>query len=169
MHMSTQRTFNFPEAKALLPKLKTMLKIANQELAAKAEILANAYVYYEKCEQEMNKVKPALSSRPDMGTERDDGFADLRQCRLNFQAAIESLSQAKQEYVQTINFWFDEITDTGVILRDIKSGLLDFPARSDDFDYYLCWQLGENEIGYWHMITDGFPGRRPLAILNEYM
>jgi len=169
MHMSAQQTFSFAQASALLPKLKTMLKAANQELMAKAEILANAYVYYEKCEQEMNKVKPGQSSRTNANDGVSDSFADLRQCRLNFQAAIESLSQAKQDYVQAINLWFDEISDTGVILRDIKTGLLDFPARNGSFEYYLCWQLDENEIGYWHMINDGFTGRRPLAVLNEYV
>jgi hypothetical protein len=160
MHMSIQRTFSFPEASALLPKLKTMLKTANQELTAKADVLANAYVYYEKCEQEMNNID--TSSNP------DNNFADLRQCRLSFQAAIESLSQAKQDYLKTLNFWFDEISDTGVILRDIKSGLLDFPARSNNFDYYLCWRLGESEIGYWHLTNDGFTGRKPLVVLEDY-
>jgi len=160
MPMSAQRTFSLSQANALLPELKTMLKTANQELTVKAEVLANAYVYYEKCEEEMSTTKPAHSSKADAGNK--SGFSDLRQCRLNFQAAIESLSQAKQDYLHTINFWFDEITDTGVILRDIKTGLLDFPAQSNGFEYFLCWCLEDSQIDYWHNINDGFTGRKPL-------
>ncbi len=158
MHMSVQRIFSLEEANALLPKIRMMLVKANEELAARGKTLTHAHAVYEKCEQEMNLIKPL-----------SDGFLDLRQCRLNFQLAIESLTEAKQNYLQAINFWFEEITDTGVILRDIKSGLLDFPARCNSFEYYLCWQLADDAINHWHMIDNGFKGRRPLAILNEYI
>ncbi len=169
MHMSIQRTFSFSEASALLPTLKTMLKAANQELALQTDMLASAYAYYENCEKEMNDIKPTRSSQITVDSPPENNFAQLRQCRLNFQAAIESLSQAKQDYIKTLNFWFDEISDTGVILRDIKSGLLDFPANIAGFDYYLCWCLDDKEISHWHMVNDGFSGRKPLAALDDYL
>jgi hypothetical protein len=49
-----------------------------------------------------------------------------------------------------------------VELRDIGTGLVDFPARVEGEDAYLCWRLGEPEVAYWHRKDDGFPGRRPL-------
>jgi len=55
-----------------------------------------------------------------------------------------------------------QIMDTGAILKDINTGLLDFPALRDDHEVYLCWQHGEQRIGYWHEIDAGFEGRQPL-------
>lgn len=58
--------------------------------------------------------------------------------------------------------------ETGVNLRDIRSGLLDFPDRNGNFEYFLCWKLGEKDVQYWHPIDEGFIGRKPLAVLAEY-
>jgi hypothetical protein len=49
-----------------------------------------------------------------------------------------------------------------VVLRDLDRGLLDFPALRDGREVYLCWQEGEDAIGYWHEPDAGFAGRRPL-------
>ena len=55
-----------------------------------------------------------------------------------------------------------QILDTGVILKDINTGLLDFPSLRDNREVYLCWQHGEERIAYWHEIDAGFVGRQPL-------
>lgn len=47
-------------------------------------------------------------------------------------------------------------------LRDISSGLIDFPAIVEGEEAWLCWRLGEPEIGYWHPKDTGFGSRRPL-------
>jgi hypothetical protein len=47
-------------------------------------------------------------------------------------------------------------------LRDVATGLVDFPARIDGEDAWLCWRLGEPEVAYWHPRTSGFSDRRPL-------
>ena len=54
------------------------------------------------------------------------------------------------------------IQDTGVIIKDINTGLLDFPAIKDEREVYLCWQYGEDEIAFWHEIEDGFAGRQSI-------
>jgi hypothetical protein len=58
----------------------------------------------------------------------------------------------------------DEITVHGVQVKDLDTGLIDFPALRGDETVLLCWQLGENEIGWWHRVDDGFEGRRPLPL-----
>jgi hypothetical protein len=58
----------------------------------------------------------------------------------------------------------DEITAHGVQVKDLDTGLIDFPALRGDETVLLCWQLGENEIGWWHRVDDGFEGRRPLPL-----
>jgi hypothetical protein len=57
----------------------------------------------------------------------------------------------------------EELTDQGIVLRDLDTGLIDFPARlPDGREYLLCWVLGEPEVGFWHWPEAGFAGRRPL-------
>jgi hypothetical protein len=56
----------------------------------------------------------------------------------------------------------DDIVALGVEVKDLDEGLVDFPALRRGETVLLCWQLGEDEIGYWHSPEDGFAGRRPL-------
>jgi hypothetical protein len=55
-----------------------------------------------------------------------------------------------------------ELRELDVVLRDLDRGLLDFPSVRDGREVYLCWQDGEDAIGYWHEPDAGFAGRRPL-------
>jgi hypothetical protein len=50
----------------------------------------------------------------------------------------------------------------GIVLRDLDSGLIDFPAIRDEEEIYLCWIDGETEIGHWHSLDAGYAGRQPL-------
>lgn len=50
----------------------------------------------------------------------------------------------------------------GLVIRDLDGGLVDFPAIIEGREAYLCWRLGEEEIGFWHGLEDGFSGRRPI-------
>lgn len=56
-----------------------------------------------------------------------------------------------------------QILDTGALLKDVNTGLLDFPAWRDDHEVYLCWHYGESRIEYWHEIEAGFAGRQSLG------
>ena len=58
----------------------------------------------------------------------------------------------------------DEITSHGAQVKDLDSGLIDFPALHHGETVLLCWQLGEDEIAWWHRLDDGFAGRRPLPL-----
>jgi hypothetical protein len=55
-----------------------------------------------------------------------------------------------------------ELQSMEVVLRDLERGLVDFPSQRDGEEIYLCWQEGEDEIGFWHDSDTGFAGRRPL-------
>ncbi len=53
----------------------------------------------------------------------------------------------------------------GVIVKDADRGLVDFPAlRASGEEVLLCWQVGEDEIAYWHGLEEGFAGRKPLPL-----
>ena len=55
-----------------------------------------------------------------------------------------------------------ELQARDVVLRDLERGLVDFPAMRGGREIYLCWEEGEDEIGFWHEPDAGFGGRRPL-------
>ena len=55
-----------------------------------------------------------------------------------------------------------EINATGAILRDINSGLVDFPAQREGRDIFLCWRYDEGQVEYWHEVDSGFAGRQRL-------
>ncbi|HLM37577.1 MAG TPA: DUF2203 domain-containing protein [Gaiellaceae bacterium] len=53
----------------------------------------------------------------------------------------------------------------GVIVKDADRGLVDFPAlREGGEEVLLCWQVGEDEVAYWHGLEEGFAGRKPLPL-----
>jgi hypothetical protein len=56
----------------------------------------------------------------------------------------------------------NQIHGLGAQVKDADEGLVDFPALRDGEEVLLCWKLGEDEIGFWHGLEDGFAGRRPV-------
>jgi hypothetical protein len=56
----------------------------------------------------------------------------------------------------------DSVERAGIVLRDIDRGLVDFPALLDGREVYLCWELGEDDVGFWHDLEGGYGGREPL-------
>ena len=114
------------------------------------------------------KVKVRLGSSTEFRRSSTESSAREISARQRYESSIDALTSAKREYLECFERWMLEITECGVILRDIRSGLLDFPAKKGAVDYYLCWRLGERDIDYWHLENDGFQGRRPLAVLDEY-
>lgn len=55
-----------------------------------------------------------------------------------------------------------ELEDLGIRVRDIDTGLIDFPANRFGNTVYLCWRYGESDIEYWHASNEGFNGRKSL-------
>jgi hypothetical protein len=55
-----------------------------------------------------------------------------------------------------------ELQEIGIVVRDIDRGLIDFPAILEGREVYLCWQLGEPAVAFWHDLEAGFGGRMPL-------
>jgi hypothetical protein len=56
----------------------------------------------------------------------------------------------------------EQVQSLGVIVKDLDTGLVDFPSVREGEEVLLCWQLGEDEVGFWHRYEDGFAGRRPI-------
>jgi len=57
-----------------------------------------------------------------------------------------------------------KIQDLGVLIKDINTGLLDFPALRNGREVYLCWKYGEENIAFWHEVEAGFAGRQSVDL-----
>ena len=61
----------------------------------------------------------------------------------------------------------EDLEETGVSLKGLDQGLLDFPSKRFDEDVWLCWKDGETEIKFWHDMNSGFNGRKPITVSDE--
>jgi hypothetical protein len=65
-------------------------------------------------------------------------------------------------HLAALSATINEVEKTGVLVKDYRTGLCDFPHLKDGRIIYLCWKMDEKEIHYWHEVDAGFAGRQPL-------
>ncbi|HEX6561223.1 MAG TPA: DUF2203 domain-containing protein [Nitrososphaera sp.] len=78
---------------------------------------------------------------------------------------FEHFMKKKQELNTTVTNLYkaiEALEATGVMLKSVDEGLLDFPSKRFDEEVWLCWKAGEDEIKFWHGKDEGFMGRKPL-------
>jgi hypothetical protein len=90
----------------------------------------------------------ALWRRLDTGDQVLDEIATLQQ-------QLDAQSHDADQILQRLE-------EMGCVVRDAQRGLVDFPAQANGAEFYLCWHLEEEAIGYWHGLDEGFTGRKPL-------
>jgi hypothetical protein len=69
---------------------------------------------------------------------------------------------AHWESLRVLREEVEGLSAQGIVLRDADTGLIDFPARREGRQVYLCWRPDEHRVGYWHEVDGGFGGRKPL-------
>jgi hypothetical protein len=130
------KTFTLDEAQSLLPVLESLLKRAIEGKRAAEEIEA-------KLQQLRHRI--FLS-----GGLHVDILSVVRQ-----KAEAEKFVRQAKDAVAEINA-------IGVQVKDIETGLLDFPCMLQDEIVLLCWKMGEPRIDFWHTVDAGFRGRQPV-------
>jgi hypothetical protein len=132
----SQRTFTLDEAQVLLPVLESLLRrsIAGKQLV-------------EKIEGEFQEVSQRIFLAG--GTRVDIAHLAVRKAE-------------KEKTLQRVKDALAEIDSTGVQVKDLDVGLLDFPCRVRDQVILLCWKLGEKQITHWHGQEEGFKARKPI-------
>ncbi len=81
----------------------------------------------------------------------------------------DELDQRREQMASTIRRMetaVRQIDAWGISLRDIGTGLVDFPALVNGRPIWLCWKLGESNIAWWHELDAGVAGRKPLIELE---
>jgi len=83
-------------------------------------------------------------------------FEDYITIKQKLNSAITKLYQA-----------LEDLESTGVMVKSLDDGLLDFPSKRFDKEIWLCWKYGETVIKFWHDQDSGFQGRKPISVSNE--
>lgn len=96
----------------------------------------------------------ALARSPDAGGREPLSDEELRLLRLRMQGLVDQMAAGVAR-----------IDQLGLTLRDIESGLVDFPALVAGRQVWLCWKRGETSVEWWHELDTGFSNRRPLIEL----
>jgi len=130
------RTFSLHEAQEMLPVLESLLRGALRARHIAQEI-----------ESEGEELQARIFING--GT-----LVDIRKVARRKAEREKALQNAKDA--------LDEISATGVQVKDLDTGLLDFPCRVEGEVVLLCWKLGEPSIAYWHGLNEGFTGRKPV-------
>jgi len=84
--------------------------------------------------------------------------------------SLEEYTIIKRKLNSSITKFYQSIEDlenTGVSLKGLDEGLLDFPAKRFDEEIWLCWKEGETEIIFWHEKDSGYMGRKPISVSYE--
>src|SRR5437660_12863294 len=68
----------------------------------------------------------------------------------------------REKAIPRVKDALSEIDATGVQVKDLDVGLLDFPCKVESEIVLLCWKLGEKGIGHWHGTEEGYAGRKPI-------
>jgi hypothetical protein len=138
------RFYALDEANDLLPDVVTVV----ERLREQRNVLVTLRDAYR--ERETVVLGDLITGEP-LSAPDDAGDPDLRLIRLRMRGIVDQM--------QADAAWLDE---RGIVLRDIASGLLDFPALVAGRPIWLCWRSGEVEVGWWHGTDEGFAGRRPI-------
>jgi hypothetical protein len=130
------RTFTLDEAQSLLPVLESLLRTA---------------IEAKKIVDEVETEQQALQHRIFLSGGMSLNIVPL---------ARRKAERAKAE--QRMKDALAEIDSTGVQVKDLDIGLLDFPCEVEGQTILLCWKLGEKAITHWHGVQEGFAGRKPI-------
>jgi len=130
--------FTVAEVESLIPKLEQIFTDVLQLRAGLRSV-----------EEKLDRAGVKMS-RDDL-LESDGGPIEIRQAKAVFRGFYEALSDE-----------IDNIRALGGEVKDLDSGLVDFPGRRGNDEILLCWKLGEKRIGFWHPVDAGFAARRPI-------
>jgi len=92
------------------------------------------------------------------------------QMSLSASDSFEEYVTLKQKLNSAITKFYESVEileNTGVVVKSIEQGLLDFPSKRFNEEVWLCWKYGETEIRFWHEKDSGFMGRKPIEVNDE--
>lgn len=131
------RLFTLEEANALVPQLNSLCA---EQIERRAAI-----------EKRLVELAQKTGAPPEGVMEKPDDPADVRAIKRDIISRLHEYQSA-----------WNELEKLGVVLKDARTGLMDFYARVDGKVVFLCWQYGEDCVAHYHDIDAGFSGRKPI-------
>src|SRR5215472_3820776 len=130
------RYFTLTEARAALPAVGRSIREA-----------VEAKTHYAEAEKAIQELVQRILMRG--GLQVDTEAAEAWKSQLNSNG-------------QALKAATERIEEMGVLVKDLDIGLVDFPTLFRGEEVYLCWRMDEDDIGFWHGVSEGFRGRRPI-------
>jgi hypothetical protein len=133
--------------------------------------MADKYFDRREAEELLLTITPWLEEARDEKQKMDDFKNELAQVASRIMVLggisppLADLLRKKAEHEKTAEHLVEimnRIQETGVVVKDLETGLVDFPSLLEGEEIYLCWKLGEDRIAFWHGIDEGFAGRKPI-------
>lgn len=144
------RFYTIDSANERLPEVRAILERLREQ---RAELIALREELHARRQPPETTANDRPAERAPEGR-RARAASEAEALRLRMRGVIDQMEAAVQQLV-----------DWDISLLDIESGLVDFPALANGRQIWLCWRLGEDQIGWWHELEAGFAGRRPLIDL----
>jgi hypothetical protein len=130
------KRFNLPEARDLLPFVGRLMREA-----------VDLKSQYQQAEQVIQAFGTQIMLMGGMDVDR---------------SRILEARSAREDSSKKLKECLEAIQATGCLVKDLDTGLVDFPTLFHGEEVYLCWKLGERDISHWHGVDEGFAGRKPI-------
>ena len=130
------KRFTLAEAQSLIPRVDSLLREA---VSLKSD--------YLEAEHAIQAMAQRVSLMGGMIVDRDQAI-DAKRRRDAVAARLRGTIEQVQEF--------------GCVIKDLDTGLIDFPTLLRGVEVYLCWKLGETKIEFWHGVEEGFRGRKAI-------
>jgi len=118
-------------------------------------VLPDVIKKFEFALAKQNEIKK-IEKELEMSVSTTNSFED-------FVTLKQTLNSAITKFYESVEI----LENTGVVVKSIEQGLLDFPSKRFDEEVWLCWKHGETEIKFWHEKDSGFMGRKPIEVSDE--
>ena len=135
--MTEPRVFTVEEVRDLIPRLSDLV---SSQMALQADI--------ERFVGDLARMKGTIP----------ESFSD----EPGDSEAVATLKREIRIQVRKYERGWNRVEDLGAVVKDPRTGLLDFYGRVDGRLVWLCWRYGETSLDYYHDLDAGFAGRRPL-------
>ncbi|MEW6730869.1 MAG: DUF2203 domain-containing protein [Acidobacteriota bacterium] len=109
------------------------------------------------------QLRPLIRSAVDSHTALSKLQSEIQRARDH--AIYDGGSPYGSNYIFLLKNFTDAISkieEMGVLVKDLRIGLCDFPHWKDGHVIYLCWKMDEERVSYWHEVDAGFSGRQPI-------
>lgn len=130
------KRFSLIEAESLLPEIEALIREA---VSLKTD--------YQEAEQSLHSFAQRVAMQ--------GGVVVNREFVLEGRVRRDRIGERLKGTVE-------KIQERGCLIKDLDTGLVDFPTLFRGREVYLCWKLGESGIRFWHGVDEGFAGRKPI-------